>query len=139
MITQGQDLFANTEPRKLARTSDPQTSKDAATKVPSGALRQFVLDQVSNAGHYGYTAKELCANNPEKSHSGITSRPNELEKSGHVFYRGDKRDGSRVIRAKRFDTGYRLCGKCAGVLLKVHDMICQSPKCNKNDSEKKGE
>jgi hypothetical protein len=35
---------------------------------------------------------------PEISPSSITSRPNELEKLNLIFYAGDKRDGSRVIR-----------------------------------------
>ena len=40
----------------------------------------------------------------ELSNSSISSRPNELEKMGLVFYQGDKRDGSRVIRAIEYKT-----------------------------------
>ena len=124
------DLF-DTPPYKIARTTDPETSKEAAKIAPTGALRQFVLAEVVKAGKNGVTAKELCKENPDKSHSGITSRPNELEKAGLVFYRGDKRDGARIIRAAEHDSGYRLCGKCSGTLLKIYDGVCQSPKCNK--------
>jgi len=35
---------------------------------------------------------------PDMSSSSITSRPNELEKLELIFYAGDKRDGSRIIR-----------------------------------------
>ena len=41
---------------------------------------------------------------PDMSSSSITSRPNELEKLNLIFYAGDKRDGSRVIRHIKYKT-----------------------------------
>ena len=40
------DLFDDTPAHKLARTTDPQTSKDAATAAPTGKMRKFVLDLI---------------------------------------------------------------------------------------------
>ena len=125
------DLFDDTPAHKLARTTDPQTSKDAATAAPTGKMRKFVLDLIILAGKNGTTNKEMTRANAHIQASSITSRPNELEKAGHVFYRGDKRDGCRVIRSSEYDTGTRECSKCSGVLLSFYKMKCQSPKCNK--------
>ena len=44
------DLFDDTPAHKLARTTDPQTSKDAATAAPTGKMRKFVLDLIILAG-----------------------------------------------------------------------------------------
>ena len=124
------DLFDNQEPYKLARASDPQTSKDAAKTAPTGKMREFVLNLVVLAGKRGITIKEMTKANTHIQSSSITSRPNELEKTGYVFYQGDKRDGNhRVIRAAEYDTGRRECDKCGGSLLNFYEMKCQSPKC----------
>ena len=105
------DLFDDTPPHKLSRTSDPQTSKDAATAAPTGKMRKFVFDLINSSGKEGITIKEMTQAHPHIQSSSITSRPNELEKAGHVFYRGDKRDGGRVIRSSKYDTGTRECSK----------------------------
>jgi len=88
----------------LARNTDPQTSKDAAARVSLRItkMRKFVLDMVQQAGAKGITGKEMTKMHPELSNSSISSRPNELEKMGLVFYKGDKRDGSRVIRDVKY-------------------------------------
>lgn len=127
------DLFDDTPTHKLARTSDPQTSKDAATTAPTGKMRRFVLDLVILAGKNGITTKEMTRANTHIQASSITSRPNELEKAGHIFYQGDKRDGGRVIRSIQYDSGTRECGKCGGSLLSFYEMKCQSPKCYRDE------
>tara|TARA_R110000851_G_scaffold6391_1_gene26029 strand:- start:39 stop:401 length:363 start_codon:yes stop_codon:yes gene_type:complete len=95
------------EAHKLARRDDAQTSKDAAQKVSLKItkMRQFVLDLINQAGADGITGKEMTRSHLELSTSSISSRPNELEKMGLVFYKGDKRDGSRVIRAIEYKKG----------------------------------
>ena len=85
-------------PNKLYRSTDPYTSRAAAFLLPTGKRRQFVLDLIEKAGEEGVTAKEMISAHPEMSSSSISSRPNELDKLGLVFYQGDKRNGSRVIR-----------------------------------------
>ena len=95
------------EAYRLARKDSPQTSKDAAQKVSLKItkMRQFVLDLINQAGADGITGKEMTRAHLELSNSSISSRPNELEKMGLVFYKGDKRDGSRVIRAIEYKEG----------------------------------
>jgi len=93
-----QNLFENIEPHKLHRENDPQTSREAAYTMNISKARAFVLNLIEEAGNKGTTTREMTRKFPEKSDSSITSRPNELEKLNLIFYKGDKRDGSRVIR-----------------------------------------
>ena len=91
-------IFDDLSPHKLHRKNAPSTSKDAAYSVPLAKTRAFVLGLIEEAGQKGITIREMTKRFPEISPSSITSRPNELEKLELIFYAGDKRDGSRVIR-----------------------------------------
>jgi hypothetical protein len=44
--------------------------------------------------------KKTRAKHPELPYSSITARPAALEQEGLIYYKGDKRDGCRVMRAK---------------------------------------
>ena len=91
---------------KLARRDDPDTSKDAADKVACklGKMQQYVLELIEQAGERGTTIKEMQVLAKTKRPSSISSRPNELEKKGLVFYDG-KRDGCRVIKLIKYKSG----------------------------------
>ena len=95
-----QNLFENIEPHKLHRKNDPQTSREAAYSVSHslGKTRSFVLGLIEEAGNKGITVKEMKKEYPDMGYSTISSRPSELERLNFIFYKGDKRDGSRVIR-----------------------------------------
>ena len=93
-----QSIFDDVSPHKLHRKNDPETSKEAARTAPLSKRRAFVLNLIEEAGVRGVTIREMTKRFPEMPSSSITSRPNELEKLGFIFYAGDKRDGSRVIR-----------------------------------------
>ena len=95
-----QNLFENIEPHKLHRKNDPQTSREAAYLVSHslGKTRSFVLGLIEEAGNKGITVKEMKKEYPDMGYSTISSRPSELERLNLIFYKGDKRDGSRVIR-----------------------------------------
>ena len=93
-----QSIFDDVSPHKLHRKNDPETSKQAARTAPLSKRRAFVLNLIEEAGARGVTIREMTKRFPEMPSSSITSRPNELEKLGFIFYAGDKRDGSRVIR-----------------------------------------
>ena len=92
-----QNLFDNIEPYKLHRKNDPQTSKDAARTVNSGNDRAELFEAIQQAGIKGLTLKEYCTYHGYQM-SSKSSRCCELEKSGHIFYQGDRRSRSRVIR-----------------------------------------
>ena len=93
-----QNILDNISPHKLHRKTDPKTSKEAAYSINLSKSRTFVLNLIEEAGAKGITIREMTKRFPEMPSSSITSRPNELEKLGFVFYAGDKRDGSRIIR-----------------------------------------
>ncbi len=92
------DLFEDTTPSKLHRKGSPRTSIDAAHSVPTARMRRYVLSLIDLAGLKGTTIKEMNKNHPQYTTSTISARPCELERGGHIFYAGDKRDRSRVIR-----------------------------------------
>ena len=95
----------DTKAYKLARANHPQTSKNSARVSLSGKRRELVYREVVNAGGKGISAKEIYEKyrNEIKGQSSISSRPNELEKEGLVFYAGDTREGSRVIRDVKWE------------------------------------
>ena len=126
------DLFDDTPPYKLARSNDPETSKQSAQDVSSGKMLKLVYDEVVKFGSNGITTKEIRAIYPDLPYSSITARPAQLEEDGLVYYEGDKRDRCRVMRAKTYDKGFRVCGKCKCVLLSFYEMKCQSPNCKKD-------
>ena len=120
------DMFA--EPtHKLVRKNDPETSKEAAAAIPSGNMAKFVYEEIVKAGAVGITANQIKDKYPSLRSASVTARPKTLEQRGLIFYRGDKRDGSRIIRDSKFDTGRRECPICQCVLLSAHNMICKSP------------
>jgi hypothetical protein len=92
-------VFEDTPAYKLARSNDPQTSKDAASEVSSGKMLTLVYKEVVKAGRHGVTTKEIRAMYPYLPYSSITARPAQLEAENRIYYEGDKRDRCRVMRA----------------------------------------
>ena len=101
-----QSLFDNIKPHKLYRKNDPKTSKEAAYLVSHslGKTRSFVLGLIKEAGNKGVTVKEMKKEYPDMGYSTISSRPSELERLNLIFYKGDKRNGARVIRHVKYST-----------------------------------
>ena len=121
------DMFQATPVHKLVRKDDPQTSHDAARKVDTKKGKAFIHKCASEAGSDGITSKEIAASHPEIPNSSVTARPKDLERDGLIFYRGDKRDGARIMRLTKYDSGSRLCS-CGSVLMKYNDYKCNSPR-----------
>lgn len=118
------DMFADSPPETKTRATDPSTSKDAARKVSSGNDRRDLLDAVRDTKDAGLTLKEYCTERGFQM-SSKSSRCKELENEGLIFYLGDRRDGARIMRAVESDRGYRVCGKCNGVLVEFYNYECQ--------------
>ena len=98
------NIFDDLSTHKLHRKNDPDTSKDAAYSIPLAKTRAFVLVLIEDAGDKGITVKEMKKNYPDMGYSTISSRPSELERLNLIFYAGDKRNGSRVIRHIKYKT-----------------------------------
>ena len=91
--------FKDTPSYMLHRTNAPETSVQAAMKVSSGKMLELVYSEVVSAGEAGVTTKEIRSKYPFMPYSSITARPATLEELGKIYYRGDKRDKCRIMRA----------------------------------------
>ena len=91
--------FKDTPSYMLHRTDAPETSVQAAMKVSSGKMLELVYSEVVAAGEAGVTTKEIRSKYPFMPYSSITARPATLEELGKIYYRGDKRDKCRIMRA----------------------------------------
>jgi len=84
---------------KLHRRGAPDTSVAAAYSVDVSAKEQLVLDLIRSSGERGITYKEMCCARPDIPPTTLSARPKALEEKGFIYYRGDRRDGCRVMRA----------------------------------------
>tara|TARA_R100000808_G_scaffold24974_1_gene60060 strand:- start:4240 stop:4608 length:369 start_codon:yes stop_codon:yes gene_type:complete len=102
------DDFDTTDPFKLYRSDDPETSAIGAHIVNSAHLKQIVYAMVKESGMRGLTPKEAEVAYEKLlgrrvTGGTISGRPKNLEEDGLIFYLGDKRDNSRVMRVKDWD------------------------------------
>ena len=107
------DDFQDTEAYKLFRNTDPHTSKEAAFLLDNHKARRFVYQVVKDVGIDGITIPELQKKYPSTGGT-ISSRPNELEREGKIFYAGDTRAAfngkgrqARIMRAAEYKKFFR--------------------------------
>jgi len=98
------------KPHTLHRKNAPETSVVAAHSVNVTKREQDVLDIITACEHKGITLTEISERHGRGTKSNIpygtlNARPSGLEKKGKIFYLGDIRDGSRVMRASIYKTG----------------------------------
>ena len=87
---------------KLYRTDAPQTSIDAAYSVDVTAREKLVLDAIKDSGDHGATIKELARAYPDVPYTTLSARPKALQEKGLIYYAGDVREKSRVMRHSDF-------------------------------------
>ena len=103
-MKQSIDRFFGTEPFKMVRKEDPDTSKDAAEKVDSTKLEQLVYEVIAKHPN-GCIADDVEAALPDiRSHS-ITPRFAPLIRKGFIEDTGERRKSStgrsqRVVKIK---------------------------------------
>lgn len=100
------DLGFGTDPHKLVRTADPDTSHAAAQAVNSAHLEQQVLAVIQGYGDAGCTQDEVLSHFPGYPYSSVTARFKALLDHFHVVDTGERRNGrsgrkQRVLRATR--------------------------------------
>lgn len=81
-----------TDPKKLARSSDPDTSKQAAQRVNSGSWESKVHRAIIAAGLYGATIAEVSEIYCNVSLVTISPRFAPLANKGLIFDSGWRRD-----------------------------------------------
>lgn len=106
--TQG-NLFG-TEPRKLVRRADPDTSHEAAEHVDTSRLEAMVYAAILSFGPKGCISDEVRARYGKYPYSSITARYKALVDKHMIFDTGDRRAGAsgrnqRVMCATMFRTG----------------------------------
>lgn len=104
-------MVFGTDPKKLARRHDPDTSHEAAHAVKTAKWERRVYKAIKKHGEQGATQDQIidmiCARFGSVPYSTITARFKALEEKRLIFYTGDKRKGksgrmSRVRVAKKY-------------------------------------
>jgi hypothetical protein len=101
------DLFERyfgSEPKKLVRTNDPDTSHAAANAVDSTTLERLVYEAIKTFGDTGCISDQILAMHPTYPYSSITARFRALLDKGFIVDTGERRPGKsgkpqRVVKA----------------------------------------
>lgn len=101
-----------TDPRKLVRSGDPDTSHFAAESVDSEKLERIVYNTICSFGQNGCISDQVRGALPGLPYSSVTARFKALLDRGLVEDTGERRVGisgkkQRVIR-ERLDNGQRI-------------------------------
>lgn len=100
------DLFAassfGTNPRKMARNTDPDTSHDAAEKVDAARLERMVYEVICMYP-LGCTSDQIMKHFPNHGVQTISPRYAPLLRKGLIYDTGERRPGNlgrqqRVLR-----------------------------------------
>ena len=90
------DLFQKifgTEPRKLVRTDDPDTSRASALAVDTTKLEAMVYETIKKFGEQGCISDQILALHPSYPYSSITARYRALLDKGFIVDTGERRKG----------------------------------------------
>ena len=98
-------IFFGTEPKKLVRTNDPDTSHAAANAVDSTKLEGLVYEAIKKFGDKGCISDQIRAMYPNYPYSSITARYRALLDKGFIVDTGERRKGQsgktqRVLKAE---------------------------------------
>jgi len=92
-MKQSMDRFFGTEPKMMVRTTDPDTSIDAAEKVDTTKLEQLVYEAIAKHPD-GCTSEELMAHFPNHGVQTISPRFAPLIRKGFIEDTGERRRSS---------------------------------------------
>jgi len=92
-MKQSMERFFGTEPKMLVRTTDPDTSIDAAEKVDTTKLEQLVYEAIAKHSD-GCTSEELMAHFPNHGVQTISPRFAPLIRKGFIEDTGERRRSS---------------------------------------------
>jgi len=92
-MKQSMDRFFGTEPKMMVRTTDPDTSIDAAEKVDTTKLEQLVYEAIAKHPD-GCTSDEVMAHFPNHGVQTISPRFAPLIRKGFIEDTGERRRSS---------------------------------------------
>lgn len=98
------DRGFGTDPHKLVRTGDPDTSQAAAEAVDTTKLEHMVYEAIKGFGHEGCIQDDVLGKFPSFPYSSVTARFRALLDKGYIEDTGERRKGNsgrgqRVLRA----------------------------------------
>ena len=99
-----QKLLFGTDPQKLVRTGDPDTSYASANAVDTTKLEGLVYEAIKKHGERGCISDQIRALYPAYPYSSITARYRALLDKGFIVDTGERRQGQsgrnqRVMKA----------------------------------------
>jgi len=94
------DKKFGTDPHKLVRRNDPETSQEAAEEVNTNHMEKIVLNVIRSFGINGCISDDVRAALPDKAYSTVTARFKALSDNGYIYFTGETRKG-RSSRAQR--------------------------------------
>jgi hypothetical protein len=102
-IKKSMERFFGTEPKMMVRTTDPDTSMDAAEKVDSTTLEQQVYEVIAKYPN-GCISDEILEHFPDRGVQTISPRYAPLIRKGFIEDTGERRKSStghsqRVLKA----------------------------------------
>jgi hypothetical protein len=92
-IKKSMERFFGTEPKMMVRTTDPDTSMDAAEKVDSTTLEQKVYEAIAKHPN-GCIAEEVMSHFPNHGVQTISPRFAPLIRKGFIEDTGERRKAS---------------------------------------------
>lgn len=100
-----QRTLFGTDPHKLVRSGDPDTSHEAAKSVDTKRLEWMVYTAICSFGKAGCISDEVLTRFPNFPYSSITARYKALMDKGSIEDTGERRPGrsgknQRVMRKK---------------------------------------
>jgi hypothetical protein len=100
-----QELSFGTDPQKLVRTQDPDTSHASANAVDTTKLEALVYEAIKKYGDRGCISDQIRALYPSYPYSSITARYRALLDKGFIIDTGERRQGQsgrsqRVMKAQ---------------------------------------
>jgi hypothetical protein len=100
-----QELSFGTDPQKLVRTEDPDTSHASANAVDTTKLEALVYEAIKKYGDRGCISDQIRALYPSYPYSSITARYRALLDKGFIIDTGERRQGQsgrsqRVMKAQ---------------------------------------
>jgi hypothetical protein len=100
-------MIFGTDPHKLVRKNDPDTSHDSAFAVDTTKLESLVYEAIASFGKKGCISDEVRNLYPMYPYSSITARYRALLDKNYIFDTGERRKGAsgksqRVLVAFKF-------------------------------------
>jgi hypothetical protein len=95
-----------THPSRLARKSDPSTSKEAAEAFDSSTMEELVYNDICSFGETGCIIDDIISKHPNIPVNSLAPRVAQLCHKKLVVYTGEKRYGNhkrKQLVVRKFD------------------------------------